>query len=109
MKWLYILLLVCVGSLQAEQDSRKELSQLQEEIDQLQREMHRIRLKAIGEELKGNEYMRTQWGEYVEQIEKSETYDVDILKMEKQLEQLQKKQRELLIQYKLKEGSPHEP
>lgn len=83
----------------------KELSAVQQEIDQLEQKIHRLRLKSIGAELKGNEYMYTEWGRYADQIEQSESYDLDIMKLEKELEQLESTKRDLLIQYK---GQQHE-
>lgn len=84
----------------AEADPRKELSTIQQEINQTEQKIHQLRLKAIGAELKGDESMRTEWDRYVEQIEKSENYDVEVMKLEKELQKLQNKKRELLIQYK---------
>lgn len=103
MKRLYLLVsaILSFTEIHAQEDQRKALFHIQKEIDQLQEEVHRLRLKSIAEELKGNEYMRTEWDKYVDQIEKSENTDVQLMQLEKKLESLQFKKRDLLIQYKL--------
>lgn len=107
-RYLLMLLTLSFTLVQAADEQRKALSAIQEEINQLQNEIHRVRLKSIAEELQGNQYMGTQWGQYVDQIEKSEHSDVQLMKLEKQLKELQDKKSELLIQYKLDQRASDE-
>lgn len=75
--------------------SADELQMLDQQIEQVRQQLHEARLSEMKKELDTQQYVKTEWKEYVDQVEKAEKDEFTIQLLKQQLKKLTDRKAEI--------------
>lgn len=89
-------LLPVLGVAKETSHERNEKEEVEQEIRELKDKLHKGRLKAMDEQVKGQGLMISDWEKYSKELEKVRKQEEDDRRIEEEIERLERRKTELM-------------